>query len=366
MIEKAWLSGQVFLSLSYKKKVMIQKNVIILSYKTYNGFDIYASKWDNENYQFNAFINQSDIEDFKTYFDKQQSNKIIEDCNIYPTTLSTLEKNKIEMFNDGDGPRVSITYTPRKTNYYLLNHQQISNYLFNPTNYGEYFIFDYLPLKSYFTSQMWNTLNISSLDTSNTTFLLPAWILKEDKLPQEVKHLLTPLTPERILVCNGSTGGKVLNGKIKKWIPFFDEERPNLIFDEVFNSQIFEGNVIDEDIYDSLDEILLSPDKENHKLAIETMANWDLEKSKIYLLFLFNTHRNKIRKKSYSGTKNHLMLLETFPHPKYGWCDNFIPFFNKILGMFPEEKEVIKSLVIKKLNRDIFKTIPIKNIEFKD
>lgn len=348
---------------------MIQKNVIVLSYGTYNGFDIYANKWANKKYSSNVFIRQSDIEDFKTYFDKQQSNKITKDCNIYPTTLSTLEKNKIEVFNGSDGPQVSITYTPRKTNYYLLNHQQISNYLFNPINYEEYFIFDYLPLQSYFNPS-WsfhhNSLDIISTNTSNTTFLLPAWILKEDHLPQEVKQLLTPLTPERILVCNGSHGNKTLEDKIKKWITLFNEERPNLIFDEVFNSQIFEGNVIDEDIYDSLDEILLSTDKENHKLAIETMANWDLEKSKIYLLFLFNKHKTKIRKKSYSGTKNHLMLLETFPYIKYSWGEKFIPFFNKMLEMFPEEKEVIKLLVIKRLNELIFKSTPIKNIEFKD
>jgi hypothetical protein len=351
---------------------MIQKNVIVLSYGTYSGFSIYANEWANKNYFSNIFIRQSDIEGFKTYFDKQQSNKITKDCNIYPTTLSTLEKNKIEMFNDGDGPQVSITYTPRKTDYYLLNHQQISNYLFNPINYEEYFVFDYLPLQPYFKSSNWNSLGIISTNTSNTsntsntTFLLPAWILKEDNLPQEVKHLLTPLTPERILVCNGSHGNKTLEDKIKKWITFFNEERPNLIFDEVFNSQIFEGSVIDEDIYDSLDEILLSTDKENHKLAIETMANWDLEKSKIYLLFLFNKYKTKIEKKSYSGTKNHLMLLETFPYTKYSWGEKFIPFFNKMLEMFPEEKEVIKLLVIKRLNELIFKSSPIKNIEFKD
>jgi hypothetical protein len=345
---------------------MIQKNVIVLRYGTYNGLNIYANEWGNKNYFSNIFIRQSDIEGFKTYFDKQQSNKITKDCNIYPTTISTLEKNKIEMFNDGDGPQVSITYTPRKTDYYLLNHQQISNYLFNPINYEEYFVFDYLPLQPYFISGSWNSLDIISTNTSNTTFLLPAWILKEDKLPQEVKHLLTPLTPERILVCNGSHGNKTLEDKIKKWITFFNEERPNLIFDEVFNSQIFEGSVIDEDIYDSLDEILLSTDEENHKLAIETMANWDLEKSKIYLLFLFNKYKTKIGKKSYSGTKNHLMLLETFPYTKYSWDEKFIPFFNKMLEMFPEEKEVIKLLVIKRLNELIFKSSPIKNIEFKD
>ena len=344
---------------------MIQKNVVILSYYTHNGFSISINRWQNKNYSSNGFIRQSDIEDFKSYFEKQQSNKITKDCNIYQTTLSTLEKNKIEIFNNDNGPQVSITYTPQKTDYYLLNYQQISNYLLNPINYKEYLVFDYLPLQPYFSSNHYSELTILS-DTSNTTFLLSAEILQENNLPQEVKHLLTPLTPERILVCNGSHGNKNLEDKIKKWIPLFNEERPNLIFDEVFNSQIFEGNVIDEDIYDSLNEILSSKDKENHKLAIETMANWDLEKSKIYLLFLFNKHKAILGKKSYSGTKNHLMLLETFPYIKYSWQEKFVPFFNKMLEMFPEEKEVIKLLVIKRLNELMFKSIPIKNIEFKD
>ena len=343
---------------------MFQKNVIELSYRTWSGFSIYANSWKNKNYFYNIFISQSNLENFKTYFDKQQSNKIIEDCNIYQTTLSTLEKNKIEIFNDNGGPQISITYTPKKTDYYLLNYQQISNYLFNPRNYREFFIFDHLPLPSYFKSNGWNDLDITLMNNSTTTFLLPADILKEDKLPQEVKHLLTPLTPEQILVCNSSHGNKTLEDKIKKWIPIFNEERPNLIFDEVFNSQIFEGNIFDEYIYDSLDEILSSGDKENHKLAIETMANWDLEKSKIYLLFLFNKHETKIGRKSYSGTRNHIMLLETFPYTKYKWNEKFVPFFNKMLKMFPEEKEVIKLLTIKRLNEYIFKSLPIKSIEF--
>lgn len=343
---------------------MIQKNVIILSYGTYNKFSIYAGKWENKKYLSNIFIRQSEIEDFKTYFDTQQLNKINKDCNIYQTTLSTLERNKIEMFNNNGGPQISITYTPQKTDYYLLNYQQISNYLFNPINYREYFVFDYLPLQSYFNSIGWAHLNINPFNAPNTTFLLPAQILKEDKIPQEVKHLLTPLTPERILICNSIHGNKTLEDKIKKWIPLFNAERPNLIFDEIFNSQIFGDNVIDEDVYNSLDEILSSEDIENHKLAIETMANWDLEKSKIYLLFLFNKHETKIGRKSYSGTRNHIMLLETFPYTKYKWKEKFIPFFNKMLKMFPEEKEVIKLLIIKRLNEYMFKSIPIKSIEF--
>jgi hypothetical protein len=340
---------------------MIQKNIIILDYSTYRGFNISAHSWMNKNHSSNMFIYQSDMEDFKIYFDKQQPNKIIKDCNVYQTTLSTLERNKIEIFNDNGGPQISITYTPQTTDYYLLNYQQISNYILNPSNYKEYFIFDYLPLQSYF-SQSFKWIN--EMDISNTKFLLEARVLNEINLPQEIKNLLTPLTPERILVCNGHGGNKALEDKIRKWIPIFNEERPNLIFDEVFNSQIFEDNIIDEDIYNSLDEILSSGDKENHKLAIETMANWDLEKSKIYLLFLFNKHTGKIGKKSYSGTKNHIMLLETFPHTKYNWGEKLIPFFNKMLKMFPEEKEVIKLLITKRLNEYMFKSIPIKSIEF--
>lgn len=349
---------------------MIQKNVFVLNYTYYaNNFKVYANNWVNKKSEENFFIYQSKLEDFKDYFNKQHSNKITKDCNVYPTTLSTLEKNKIEMFNDNGDHQVSITYTPRKTDYYLLNYQQIASNILDSNSYEEYYIFDNFdsfPLKSYYQNGTYNGYPFEKLkNLKDTKIIISANIFKEDHIPISIKKLLTPYTPERILVCNSSKMNKTIEDKIKKWIFLFNEERPNLIFDETFNSQIFEDSVIDEDIYDSLDEILSSEDKENCKLAIETMANWNLEKSKIYILFLLNKH-NRIQKISTSGTKNHLMILKTFPYKKYSWDGKFVPFFNKVLEMFPEEKEVIKLLVIKRMNEHLFKSMPIKNIEFKD
>ena len=338
---------------------MIKKGILRLYFSNYSS-NFHYSDWDVKRAKNQPYIIlDENFDEFKSYFLEQKSNKVTSNCNIYPTTLSSLAKNKIETFNESNEPQISITYTPRKTDYYLLNFQEIFSNILNKENYSKSLIIDinHPIVKKYLKN------NFSSIP-SDTLFIASCDILSEKSIPLDLRKYLETLTPEYIF--QTYTYNKGFTDKLYKWIPLFHQEKPNLIFDETLNTQIFEDNVMDEDTFDSLNEILLSDDKENLKLAIEIMSNYNMESSKIYILSLLNSHYEKLGKKSNSNTPNHLLLLKTFPKRKYEWDHNWPIFYRDLLSKFPQEKELIQVLITKKMNSTLFKNIPIKNIEFKN
>jgi hypothetical protein len=64
-----------------------------------------------------------------------------------------------------------------------------------------------------------------------------------------------------------------------------------------------EGSVVDKEMYDGIMNLFESSDNNDHKVAMEAMANCDYEKSAVYLLMVFYHHQNEIYN---SDTKSHV------------------------------------------------------------
>jgi hypothetical protein len=64
-----------------------------------------------------------------------------------------------------------------------------------------------------------------------------------------------------------------------------------------------EGSVVDKEMYDGIMNLFESSDGNDHRVAMEAMANCDYEKSAVYLLMVFYHHQNDIYN---SDTKTHV------------------------------------------------------------
>jgi len=64
-----------------------------------------------------------------------------------------------------------------------------------------------------------------------------------------------------------------------------------------------EGSVLDKEMYDGIMNLFNSKDMNDHKVAMEAMANCDYQKSAVYLLMTFYHHQNQIYN---CDTRNHV------------------------------------------------------------
>jgi hypothetical protein len=107
--------------------------------------------------------------------------------------------------------------------------------------------------------------------------------------------------------------------------------------------------IIDEDIYNSLRDMLNSRSYENHKIAKELIANCDFEKSKIYLLLLLHEFNRSL----YGGQKtpNYAVFLDKFKSWKLTSKNNWFNYGLQLLKLFPDHKQVIKKFLVVRFNK---------------
>ena len=84
---------------------------------------------------------------------------------------------------------------------------------------------------------------------------------------------------------------------------FADIENKNFYHPDALLALLNEGSVVDKEMYDGIMNLFESSDSNDHKVAMEAMANCDYEKSAVYLLMIFYHHQNAIYN---SDTKTHV------------------------------------------------------------
>jgi len=93
---------------------------------------------------------------------------------------------------------------------------------------------------------------------------------------------------------------------------FIDIQNNPNIYDQKEILSRLNSTVMDETSYVSIQRMLKSSDKNNVKLAMETMANCDYQKSAVYLLLLMKEYGNQIHESSTFHHVNFKSLLKFF------------------------------------------------------
>jgi len=106
---------------------------------------------------------------------------------------------------------------------------------------------------------------------------------------------------------------------------------------------------IDEDVYNSLRDMLSSTSNDNINIAKEIIANCDYDKSYIYLMFLIHEFYHKL----FGGTKsgNYNMFLKKYKQYKntvktYNWFDYSL----QLIKYTPQYSYEIKKFMVKRFN----------------
>lgn len=112
---------------------------------------------------------------------------------------------------------------------------------------------------------------------------------------------------------NGNNVTLVANCKDRDKIYFIETEDQRKAFAELENRDVYhsdamlallnEGSVVDKEMYDGIMNLFESKDTNDHRVAMEAMANCDYEKSAVYLLMVFYHHQSEIYN---NDTKTHV------------------------------------------------------------
>lgn len=84
---------------------------------------------------------------------------------------------------------------------------------------------------------------------------------------------------------------------------FADIDNKDFYHPDALLALLNEGSVVDKEMYDGIMNLFESEDNNDHKIAMEAMANCDYEKSAVYLLMVFYHHQNEIYN---CDTRNHV------------------------------------------------------------
>lgn len=252
---------------------------------------------------------------------------------IFIKTYTPTAKDKIYIFPDSNVPRFKIKGFCDKYNVSLSKYKESANILIGSPealtdDLWESENYDHFMYKSYF-------LNILKMATR-------VGDVRYVKLIQDITD-----NPEATVIIDNSARYRLstngINGYIFQFIEadsddlsviptvldrqkyYFqntDEQRKLLAYLE--NTTIYhrdallnilnEDLVIDQEMYEGLKNMFESSGKDDHKVAMEGMANSDYLKSALYLLFLFKDYRHQIY---ISDTKHHVnfkSLCKFFNH----------------------------------------------------
>ena len=281
---------------------------------------------------------------------------------IFIKTYTPTAKDKIYIFPDSNVPRFKIKGFCDKYNVSLSKYKESANILIGSPealtdDLWESENYDHFMYKSYF-------LNILKMATR-------VGDVRYVKLIQDITD-----NPEATVIIDNSARYRLstngINGYIFQFIEadsddlsviptvldrqkyYFqntDEQRKLLAYLE--NTTIYhrdallnilnEDLVIDQEMYEGLKNMFESSGKDDHKVAMEGMANSDYLKSALYLLFLFKDYRHQIY---ISDTKHHVnfkSLCKFFNHSAGNHLD-LDDIMDKLV-----EKDVLNETSLKKM-----------------
>lgn len=304
---------------------------------------------------------------------------------IYPD--SNIPRFKLKRFCEQH--KVSIAKAKESANVFFMNPDSVNrdNQFYNEDNYANlihktYFLdyikkatrvndARYVPLISDLTNLSENVVYLQS--TYNFTqyginkYTLD--IVREQDLDEDI---------------NGNIDSTLINSEERTKMFYIQTEDQRKAFDFIENKDFYhpdsmlallnEGSVVDKEMYDGIMNLFESSDNNDHKVAMEAMANCDYEKSAVYLLMVFYHHQNKIYN---SDTKTHVNFksyLNFFKlsHGRTICIDDIIDKLkdkrllnsSNLAIVMKEAKKVIKDTIENDTNYFVFTDIaPVESIQ---
>ncbi len=228
---------------------------------------------------------------------------------IYPD--SNIPRFKLKKFCDQY--KVSIAKVKETANVFFMDDQTANkeNKYYDTDNYPDlmykdYFL-DFLKRATKVNDQRYVKLiaDLSS-STEDVIFLNGSYTFQNEGLN---KHKLSVVRQDEAddddcLVANCLNRDKIYFIKTEEQRKAFtDIENKNFYHPDAMLALLNEGSVVDKEMYDGIMNLFESSDKNDHKIAMEAMANCDYQKSAVYLLMVFYHHQYKIYN---SDTKTHV------------------------------------------------------------
>jgi hypothetical protein len=224
------------------------------------------------------YITREMIEKYKNIYQKNANNKLQNNSTVHFSPLSNLPRYKYNNYIQENKLNIKKVRTKDKIDSLIISHTLISEYYFSNINDRKYYI-----------------VPPSLLKLKGTQENIKSYFVREDRV-EEVKQL-SPSLYQQLIECPSFTGSIITDGwgatqgyalfeYFSTLINNYDSSSYNIIFDESINKEINQGLVIDIDTFDTLYNMLASSNKDNWSLALEIIANCDIEASKPYILYL--------------------------------------------------------------------------------
>ena len=230
---------------------------------------------------------------------------------IYPD--SNIPRFKLKKFCDAH--KVSIAKAKETANVFFMDHETAnkSHEYYKEDNYP------YLMYKDYFLDYLKKATKVNDkrytqliTDITNSTesvvYVEDYYTFREQGLN---KYKLDFVRADR--VDDNDDEPEVANCETRDRIYFIETDEQRKAFADIENKNFYhpdallallnEGSVVDKEMYDGIMNLFESSDPNDHKVAMEAVANCDYEKSAVYLLMVFYHHQNEIYN---SDTKNHV------------------------------------------------------------
>lgn len=222
-------------------------------------------------------------------------------CETYKVSIAKAKETANVFFMDPEKADTLLQYYNIDRNGYLMNKDYFTNYLKKSTVVND---------KRY-------TQLLHDLDASPETvvYLHSFYDLKDKGIN---KYRLDIVDADDI-----EEGSPLVNCEVieKLYYIYTEEQKANLAelegktvyHPDAILTLLNEGSVLDKEMYEGVLNLFKSTDPNDHKIAMEAMANCDYLKSAVYLLMAFYHHQDEICN---STTKHHVNFK------------SFLKFFN--------------------------------------
>ena len=262
------------------------------------------------------YITREMITKYKNIYQENANNKLQNNSTVHFSPLSNLPRYKYNNYIEENKLNIKKVRTKDKIDSLIISHTLINEYYFSNISDRKYYI-----------------IPPSLLKIKGEQKDIKSYFVREDHV-EEVKQVSPSLYYELIKYPSftgsiitdgwGATQSYALFEYFSTFIDNYGSLPYNIIFDESINKEINQGLIIDIDTFDTLYNMLASTNKDNWPLALEIIANCDIEASKSYILYLiwnfdylkkFNNNNNyKFCLKLLSKYKNiyHSRTVENF------------------------------------------------------
>lgn len=259
-------------------------------------FNQYSLKFNRNNGQF--LLREKLID--PDVFEKAQNNQLLDtDKKIYIDKNSRLARKDFKI----KFPNLDKTRDIDKSKTFILSYEMV-DFFYNENSYDDFvlpFKFKYFNVKSLDIG--YNSNQINDLQSEDIVWLrISAYLLNH--LNGNIQDVLNLIHQHTGMIFNSSSLLKARqiyesDKKYHKFIYTYSEvvklisKGVKIIFDNTILSQVNRDFVIEDSNFDTMRELLLSKDKDNHKLAWEISSNLDVDKSKYQLLCLLHEFRDR-------------------------------------------------------------------------